>query len=762
MPSLAFTNSYQSIVSIPDMSKDWRFANSPSAKNLGLRSYAGTQLVCRVDEEHEVAFGSLCVASNTAEQTLDAAQQQFLAHFAQMLTEDIVNASRRRRAQQQQLHDRLLRDATATPLLDQSQSTVLALLKQAFPDAQIAVMGLEYSQFRLHNDAEPVPLSGSCCIIYEDDAAIDDFIQHHNHEHVKKATRPVRAIIGTFSNENDRQVLAVMTNDMTHIFDDIDLRFVASCTALLNQIAREKALQDAIRTREDFMRGITHQLRTPLHGILGSADLLETELTVQTAEGSAVDKVRMIKESGRDLIKTVNDIIRYNRWTDTIDTTAPTVVDLDALESEILQDVSWYVPEDQFKSTCILFRRRVPNNVGIVVHGAGMLKDCLQTLLLNALQNTEKGCIIVDVSAPPDFTSIAFEVLDTGRGIALADQQRIFTAYGKADVYSRGAGLGLTLACKAAKALRGDIVLKSSEPGKGSCFRAEFQNQAFVCPLISSKLQPPAPTSLPKHSFVVQPDPPCQIAQHLATVFHQHGVQESCQAEAALCVVAFSSDWQDYQKLLDQAQSADIAVSMIPAGTDTQLLSSQYPDILFVTGPFTSARLEDIVSLTNNACAARLSSAIPKQTTFSLEIRSKGTDSTLSDQLEISQSLVPRCLLVDDNAINVRLLSAFCNKLHLPYEAAFDGLQAIEQYKNAAEPIKLILLDLQMPRCGGIEACEAIRAYETANSLSPAVILIGKFSILQPSSKTDPSQSPAKTRIVIGKKHQSLVLMTSS
>jgi CheY-like chemotaxis protein len=74
-------------------------------------------------------------------------------------------------------------------------------------------------------------------------------------------------------------------------------------------------------------------------------------------------------------------------------------------------------------------------------------------------------------------------------------------------------------------------------------------------------------------------------------------------------------------------------------------------------------------------------------------------------------------LLVDDNAINLRILMAYMTKLGHTYETASDGLEALRTFKKGGGKYKCVFMDISMPVMDGFEATRAIRAYERENSL---------------------------------------------
>lgn len=89
-----------------------------------------------------------------------------------------------------------------------------------------------------------------------------------------------------------------------------------------------------------------------------------------------------------------------------------------------------------------------------------------------------------------------------------------------------------------------------------------------------------------------------------------------------------------------------------------------------------------------------------------------------------------RVLLVDDNAINLRLLVVFAQRQNLRYETALDGLQAFETFKSEAltpatptRPFDFVLMDLQMPVMGGLESTRKIREFEAEHGLRKSTII---------------------------------------
>lgn len=357
-----------------------------------------------------------------------------------------------------------------------------------------------------------------------------------------------------------------------------------------------------------------------------------------------------------------------------------------------------------------------------------LLKECIQALIINALQYTDEGAVITVISAPADFSRLTFDVLDTGCGIAEADQRRVFEPYEKVDPHTRGVGLGLTLAAKIADVMDGSVTLESSsqEPGRrGSFFRAEFRRPHFgSLSLPSSSLQAGLLPDIPRAFHVV---PQGELRQglvlHFAKYLEHRGFEDSSNSEGAMVILTYTSDAAAFKKLSETVPLGQIIICLVPAGavTDTHRGGR---DVMFFSGPFLTSRLEEMLKEVDAECR-RLKSERNLDASAPDAILSGEMGDAASEALAnaaASASTMPVVLLVDDNAVNLNIFRMYCEKRRVPYRTAVNGREAIEQFEASLatdEPINMVLMDLQMPVCDGVEATQQIRELERARAAAP-------------------------------------------
>ena len=710
---------------LPDLANDWRFSQQPCVAQSGLRSYAGAQLRCKAPTGEDIALGSLCVASKTKQPPLSPSQQNALVRFADLISADIVSHSREERRRKR--HDMARRLAECqTDDHENGETHVLDLLREVFPTASVCIHESSDGTISLPNHA-PIYDIDVTDGLWEDSEFIDELIMTQNH-HKLETSHTVRAIIYPCQTYPVNKYLVVSSKGVQLVFDDVDAHFVEKCAAILTKIIHEASLRDALRAKDRFLRGITHQLRTPIHGILNSCDLLAEELSRRLLEGgfeepgtSPSSIINTIRDSGRELMSTVNNMLKLNRLIHHaeigVSQKAFGLQSLNHIEADIIYEVQQAIPGNELPDIPILFENHLTSDDSLATMDLSLLKDCIQSLVLNALIYTNKGAVVIVISAPSDRSCLTVDVLDTGCGIARADQTRIFEAFEKVDACSRGAGLGLTLAAKIAALLDGNLhlVASSQEPdGHGSHFRAEFHRPGFACPITRIPQLGVLLQNIPRTFHVIRaPGQRPELVSHFASYLEHQGFTQVDKREASFAVVTYTPDTNAFQQLIEAVDPKHISICLTSAGS---VQGQGYGDrVRFFSGPFLSARLQEIVKEVDQAYQ-HLNSEVSSADATTLQVSKD--DIYMISELEIDSPQItvdPIALLVDDNAVNLSILRMYCEKRHIPYTTAVNGQEAVDRFRASLQKdqsINLIFMDLQMPILDGVEATQQIRDME--------------------------------------------------
>lgn len=708
------------------MASDWRFKQMPCvAQDNGLRSYAGAQIRCKAPNGEVFALGSLCVASGEEHPPLTAAQQNALVRFADLLSADIINHSRDKRRRQRHYMDQLLAERrTDDP--ENSEEHVLDLLRIVYPKASITIHESSDGTLPLPNHAS-INIADVTEGLWEDSELIDELIKTRNNNRLETA-RTVRAIVCPCQTYPVIKYLVVASNQVQLVFDDVDAVFVDKCAVTLTKIIQEGSLRDALRAKDEFLRGVTHQLRTPIHGILGSCELLADELAhskvlqddLPDAPGITPSSIiKTIKDSGRELMSTVNNMLKLNRFIHQAEIGLSRMTfglqSLSQIEADIMYEVHQAMPESELCDVPIFFENRLSGDDNLTTMDLSLLKECIQSLILNSLFYTKQGAVIIVITVPPDRSRLTFDVIDTGCGIAQKDKGRVFEAFEKVDSFSRGAGLGLTLAAKIAASMDGSVslVASSQEPGQhGSHFRAEFYKPSLACSIPRTLAWETSLHNIPRTFRVLRAaGQRPELVSHFVSYLEHHGFRQVQSSRGSFTIVTYTSDTDTFHSLVTLLDPRQIAICLVPAAS---AYNQRYMDrVRFHSGPFLSSRLQDIIRDVDRAYSnAALSSARAASVQVSQDELRMISELSLTP---LKPENNPVALLVDDNIVNLRILRMYCEKRHIAYTTAVNGQEAVDEFSASlrkGQPINLVFMDLQMPVLDGVKATAKIREIE--------------------------------------------------
>jgi len=230
------------------------------------------------------------------------------------------------------------------------------------------------------------------------------------------------------------------------------------------ELAKQKA-EESDKLKSAFLSNIAHEIRTPMHGILGFADMLKTaSLSAQQMQ----EYITIIEKSSARMLNTITDLIEISRIESGQTEINQSLINIDGQLDSIY---AIFKPEAEKKGVHLTINNNSETEGSYLRTDREKLDTILTQLLKNAIKYTKRGSIEIGYVLKGKY--VEYFVKDTGIGIEMDKQQAIFGRFTQADnslskIYE-GAGLGLSITKAYVEMLDGTIWVES-EPGKGSTF----------------------------------------------------------------------------------------------------------------------------------------------------------------------------------------------------------------------------------------------------------------------------------------------------
>ena len=492
--------------------------------------------------------------------------------------------------------------------------------------------------------------------------------------------------------------------------------------------AEQKRAEEASQAKSAFLARMSHEIRTPLNGIIGTGDLLKT-CKLNREEREYAD---IIYASGQTLLKLIEDILDISKIEAGKLELEHTDFDLHSLINTTLRMLSAEAESKQLHLTSRIALDIPYRLVGDPHH----LRQVLINLIGNAIKFTEKGSVELrcnTIRSGEGRSLIRFEVVDTGIGISAEAQAKIFENFSQADESTTrkfgGTGLGTAIARQLVELMGGRIGLQST-PDIGSTFwfDIEFQHQAQLvkeaeiqqlqeCHVMRLCSQPGAETDI-SHTLKGWGVPFNDVAST---------------REALRLLISSTNGITPYEVIiLDDVPYSDDTRSFLISLSRELALSSI--TILLVQSEQNSAKISDLGETGNTIYSLRkpFDKALLFNALHASSVCNHKDDGiiSLSEHFTRNRNVQRplKILVAEDNSVNRIVTGRILEHAGHQHHLVDNGMQVLDALEK--EHYDLVIVDMQMPELGGIDAFRMYRfAHASDDNPIPFIMLTANATV---------------------------------